>query len=243
MFFTRNRFYPQNFILQNCTDADALMIAQQLAEEAVRIAPERFNGTEPLFSFQLRYCPPYESFRELKRLQTEAIYHTHFKDEYRGLILLDLSEWADHADEEYFFRITLPFLADMSSEWHYIFFFNKALPFLPVISELSDVFWCRDLSDRVQTFREKKSVCDALQKEGVTFCGRAVALSRKLFGPVPAHSDKASLIIRDFTAYFGKPCVVDGDALIGYLHDDTYMHALLEENRAEAQEKCEKESA
>ena len=241
--FLNNRFYPQNFILRNCSAINGVEIAEQLADEAKQIIPDLFNGTEPVFSFQLRYCPPYQSFLELKRLQTEAIYHTHFKDEYRGLIQLDMSEWVGHADEEYFSRITIPFLSDMTSEWHYIFCFDGLTCGEDMLSILQETFWCKDISDQAQNLEKKSSVIEVLQKEGITFIGKAPLIIKRAVESVSLQSDMMPTLIRDIQSFFGQKSVLTEDDLVNYLKSDTYMHCLLKDNQISMNETHEKESA
>lgn len=242
-FFTNARFYPQNFLICG-SRARASETALLLAREAACIAPEAFNGTESVFSFQLRYCPPYEQrlFTELKRLQAEAIRRTRFKDEYRGMILLDLQEWVDHADEELFCDITVPFLADMATEWHYIFAFDDLPDNARILSVLSDAFWFRDISDRIVQHEQQTDIVGVLQKEGITFFGSATAIAKAVFESLRIEPHTSQRIVRDFVVYFGTPCVIREHDLTRYIKEDTYLHALLKKSAGSIQ-KIERESA
>ena len=101
---------------------------EYLKEQAIEIArkeaalfPEYFEGEEPFFIFELRYHAPFEKdFKELKRLQGTAARNAGRRDEFRGYVILDLSDYLTHEKERYF-DMTMYFLADMSNYWKYIF--------------------------------------------------------------------------------------------------------------------------
>lgn len=130
--FTNNRFYPQNFILYKSGIEDSII--RQISDSAENIAPYSFDAEVLYFHFIMHYQPPYTNFTELKRLQSEAIKHTRFKDEYHGFIAIDISEWKNHFDDE-FFAIMLTFLSDMSDSWKYIFLLDdeRSIPDLTVL--------------------------------------------------------------------------------------------------------------
>lgn len=121
--FYKNRFYPQNFYFVCESNSNVEMVANTVSKEAKRLSPESFNGESYYFKFVLHYSPPYEHDRysELKRLQEVARSYTRFKDEYRGYIVIDVSEWLNHFTEELFSVITMAFLSDMSDYWKYLF--------------------------------------------------------------------------------------------------------------------------
>lgn len=112
-------FYPEHCILLG----DPMLLKEQamsIIAQAKERFPEKFAGQKDYFSFELRYVAPFDkSFRELKRLQGEAAAAAGRRDEFRGYIILNLSEYLTHEDEAYF-TITLQFLADMSDTWKYI---------------------------------------------------------------------------------------------------------------------------
>ena len=68
---------------------------------------------------KLCYCPPYEKFGELKKLQLRLRSSSYLKGR-RVCCALDISEWVGHESEE-FFIVTLKFLHDHCSRVHYIF--------------------------------------------------------------------------------------------------------------------------
>lgn len=111
--------YPEHCILLG----DLMLLKEQamsIIAQAKERFPEKFAGQKDYFSFELRYVAPFDkSFRELKRLQGEAAVAAGRRDEFRGYIILNLSDYLSHENEAYF-TIALQFLADMSDTWRYI---------------------------------------------------------------------------------------------------------------------------
>lgn len=84
----------------------------QNAISAIKIShPERFEGVKDYFTFDLRYTAPFNKFLELKRLQGTAAQAAGRRSEFCGYIIMDLSSWLNHQDEEYF-NIALFYLID-----------------------------------------------------------------------------------------------------------------------------------
>lgn len=82
--------------------------------------PELFEGVKDYFTFDLRYTAPFNKFLELKRLQGTAAQAAGRRSEFCGYIIMDLSSWLSHQDEEYF-NIALFYLIDKNDCWKYIF--------------------------------------------------------------------------------------------------------------------------
>lgn len=116
-----NNFYPKNFILlgpnvNELEEATALII-----KEAALRFPNEFSGKRHSFPFELRYVPPFDkAFNELKRLQGTAAVNAGYRDAFKGYIIIDLSGYIKHADEDYF-DIAIKFLHDQNTHWKYIF--------------------------------------------------------------------------------------------------------------------------
>ena len=94
--------------------------AEMLVADAKAAHPEQFDGNRDCFLFELRYCEPFEDFKELKRLQGAAAVAAGRRDEFRGYVIMDLSTYLTH-HTEHWLKVTLLFLADMSDYWRYIF--------------------------------------------------------------------------------------------------------------------------
>lgn len=116
-------FHPENYILLGTprtrkADVDAII------SEAKTCHPEKFEGNEDSFSFELRYTVPFDKgFKELKRLQGTAAEIAGRRNEFKGYIVINLSSWLTHHDEEYLDKALL-FLVDMNDCWKYIFLVN-----------------------------------------------------------------------------------------------------------------------
>lgn len=88
--------------------------------------PELFEGVKDYFTFDLRYTAPFNKFLELKRLQGTAAQAAGRRSEFCGYIIMDLSSWLSHQDEEYF-NIALFYLIDKNDCWKYIFLVDARL--------------------------------------------------------------------------------------------------------------------
>ncbi len=112
--------YPENFILLGTTCAippDAYILISEMKSSH----PEKFEGNKDYVIFELRYAAPFDkSFHELKRLQGTASEAAGRRSEFKGYIVIDMSSWLTHHNEEYLNKALL-FLVDMSEYWKYIF--------------------------------------------------------------------------------------------------------------------------
>lgn len=112
--------YPENYILLGNPQVQKAC-ADALISEAKTYYPEKFEGNGECFFFELRYIAPFDKgFLELKRLQGTAADIAGRRSEFKGYIVIDLSRWLTHHNEEYLNR-SLLFLVDMSDYWKYIF--------------------------------------------------------------------------------------------------------------------------
>ena len=75
-----------------------------------------FYGDVKYFEFMLNYCHPAEHFSELPRLMTEIDNAAGFRNEYRGIIFIDIDEWRGHTEEKHFVSF-LEYLSDNSDGW------------------------------------------------------------------------------------------------------------------------------
>lgn len=91
-----------------------------LAEMAQRLESLRnvmdFYGDVLFFEFYLEYCRPEEPFTELTRLMEEVDKASGFRNEYRGIIHVDIGQWIGKTDQRYF-KTFLEYLADNSDNW------------------------------------------------------------------------------------------------------------------------------
>lgn len=120
MGYNKCTFNPENYILLGHPISQMNQADTIIAEEKTRFS-DKFEGTRDAVRFKLRYVAPFDkSFHELKRLQGTAAEAAGRRDEFKGYIVIDLSDWLTHHDEDYF-ETSLLFLVDMSEHWKYIF--------------------------------------------------------------------------------------------------------------------------
>ena len=75
-----------------------------------------FYGDVRYFEFKLNYCKSDERFTEIQRLMTEVISAAGFRNEYKGIIYIDIDEWVGHCHEKHFIDF-LEYLSDNSDNW------------------------------------------------------------------------------------------------------------------------------
>ena len=75
-----------------------------------------FYGDVKFFEIQLDYCEPNSNFTELYRLIDSINAAAGFRNEYRGIIRINIDEWVGHPKERYF-RDFLDFLQENTSLW------------------------------------------------------------------------------------------------------------------------------
>ncbi len=75
-----------------------------------------FYGDVKFFEFYLEYCEPNMPFKEIQRLMNEVQVAAGFRNEYRGMIHIDVSEWVGRAREKHFLTF-LEYLSENSDNW------------------------------------------------------------------------------------------------------------------------------
>lgn len=75
-----------------------------------------FYGDVDWFEFKLGYCSPKEDFAEIKRFMLCVNTAAGFRNEFRGIIFIDVDEWKKHYEEDYFLDF-LEYLSDNSDHW------------------------------------------------------------------------------------------------------------------------------
>ena len=78
-----------------------------------------FYGDVKFFEFSLGYCSPDSSFRELLRLFDEVGAAAGFRNEFRGIIRIDIDEWIDHYEEKHFIDF-MEYLSANDEKWFII---------------------------------------------------------------------------------------------------------------------------
>lgn len=75
-----------------------------------------FYGDVKFFEIKLDYCEPYSEFSELHRLIDSINAAAGFRNEYRGIIRININEWVGHHKEKHFIDF-LNFLQKNTSLW------------------------------------------------------------------------------------------------------------------------------
>lgn len=123
MGFNTKKVFPENFILLGDSGTQTAKAYSIISDGKVHY-PKKFEGNKDYFSFELRYVAPFDkNFHELKRLQGMAAEAAGRRAEFKGYIIINLSEWLTHHDEDYLKKALL-FLVDMNDCWKYIFLIN-----------------------------------------------------------------------------------------------------------------------
>ena len=190
------------------------------------MSPDSFNGDCLFFKFTLRYCPPYEQdrFRELKRLQEVAYSNVRFKNEYKGFIVIDITEWIGHFEEELFQTITMSFLCDMSDCWKYIFVASNLSK--DDFSVLNKFFKVKNLGELQQEKNDAHNslVASLYNHFNIRFSPEATGSLRKY---VPANiissKETAFAIMNDIKTFFGSASYIDKQMLLDYLSNSDGM--------------------
>ena len=76
----------------------------------------KFYGDVPFFEFYLNYCEPQSDFAEIPRFIREVVSAAGFRNEFKGIILVEISEWLGHCTEKHFINF-LEYLSDNSDNW------------------------------------------------------------------------------------------------------------------------------
>lgn len=75
-----------------------------------------FYGDVKYFEFLLGYCKPDEHFTELNRLIDEVDNAAGFRNEFKGIVYIDINEWLDHFEEKHFISL-MEYLSANSDKW------------------------------------------------------------------------------------------------------------------------------
>lgn len=222
--FKNKKFFPQNFLLTCGANVNVEDRIERICSEAFSISPDSFNGECLYFKFILRYCPPYEQdhFRELKRLQEVAHSKVRFKYEYKGFIAIDISEWADHFNEELFSKVSLAFLCDMSDCWKYIFIINKPTITKEDIRTLTGYFKIKCLSDYSIERKDSFNLFfDSIKdKFNISFSSGAADSFRRFIPEKHIIKKESSLAMeKDIKCYFGTQNIINETDILNYFID------------------------
>lgn len=95
---------------------DSEVAVADLAKEYKSQYPDRFDGICDYVYYQMTYTPPYEKYMHLKQIHCLIAEAHPLQAIYKGIVAINVSEWLEHYDEEYFLYL-LMFLHDNTSNW------------------------------------------------------------------------------------------------------------------------------
>lgn len=84
-----------------------------------------FYGDVRFFEFRLEYCLPTQPLGELARLMSDIDQAAGFRNQYRGLLAMDISAWREHFTEPYFLRI-MEFVSSLDDHICFIYVLEDA---------------------------------------------------------------------------------------------------------------------
>lgn len=234
--FFKKRFYPQNFILQKTGNTDSII--KQISNEAKDLSPDLFIAEVLCFNFILHYQPPYSEFTELKRLQAEAIDHTRFRYEYHGFIAIDINEWQNHFDDE-FFTVILTFLDSMTDNWKYIFLLDNEKAIADFTKLLKKVIPSMGVCNiNVKNFAQRdftEGLIDEISNNHKKFVNSSAKnLLQNVFKNRVCSSDNdITDAAKDISAYFSNEIEITDSLIAEYLLNEfTYLFShMTEEER------------
>lgn len=110
-------FVLPDIILSAASGSGVTYLLQRLAEYLeTKNNLISFYGDESFFEFSLEYTPENAPFTEIDRFNERVTLAAGFRNEFRGIIRIDVNEWLGHEDEKYFIRF-LENLAGNSDKW------------------------------------------------------------------------------------------------------------------------------
>lgn len=109
-------FLPDIFLTSGSGRGNTMLL--QLLTDYLMARPNlmKFYGDIPFFEFYLNYYDPNSYFDEIPRFIREVTHAAGFRNEFKGLILIEISEWMDHCTEKHFINF-LEYLSDNSDNW------------------------------------------------------------------------------------------------------------------------------
>lgn len=75
-----------------------------------------FYGDVKYFEFKLNYCPPDKYFTEIQRLMDVVSSAAGFRNEFKGIVFIDIDEWLGHSDEKHFIEF-IEYLMINTDKW------------------------------------------------------------------------------------------------------------------------------
>lgn len=95
---------------------DSEVAVADLAKEYKSQYPDKFDGIYDYVYYHMAYTPPYEKYMHLKQIHCLITEAHPLQAIYKGIVAINVSEWLEHYDEEYFLYL-LMFLHDNTGNW------------------------------------------------------------------------------------------------------------------------------
>ncbi|WP_296116825.1 hypothetical protein [uncultured Eubacterium sp.] len=248
MIRNNNSFAPENYILLG-TPLTRQSDIESIVHNAKTQHPEQFAGKKDSFAFELRYTESFDkNFMELKRLQGTAAEVAGRRDEFRGYIVINLSSYLNHYEEDYLKKLIL-FLIDMSDCWKYIFIVDdqNARSARELVGKVLTFFIHDNLRCSVSEKKEKTPVGDPVS-EICRECGITCTLQvKRILRRMLDQNFSSELITALLTemSWYSDKCI-NKDMLENFLSGSDsmlrYMLTQKEFNRLMSFFKCRKES-
>ena len=220
----------------------------RMAEEAAALNPELFAGKAPCVWFRLRYAAPYEPFEELRELILRVREATGLRADYRGIVALEVSEWLEHEQEEYF-TVMLKFLYDHSRWWNPVMVLSDGSERQLRRFMAACAMYMTPCLLRMPVFAETAGL-ETMIREAAARMGRTLdreaeqMLARAVMSPRLAGSRNTNLIQRvaqQLSAAVGTGGEISAAQVAGYLRDPDALPVLLAGNTLTDREEQEYE--
>lgn len=112
------------------------------------------NMPEGYFEFELPYVKTSERFREIDRFLYESRHSLHFASEYRGNVVVDISEW-NHKELNSYFDAFLYFLYDNREKYHCVLLLHEKCS-EKLLNQIKALFDVREI--QLQLPKESKAI-------------------------------------------------------------------------------------
>lgn len=111
----------QNIVLLGGASHVADEVACRVVDNLYQAKLIPFQGNSPGIFFKMNYSPGTDrQFTSIQYLVEALMLEAGYKGQYRGCLVLDITEWLGH-EKEYYFDVLLSYLSDLSDDVYTIF--------------------------------------------------------------------------------------------------------------------------
>ncbi len=115
-----------NLFLNSKQGAGKSYFIELLSEYLYQTKAISFYGDVRFFEFYLEYIPPNAEMSEINRFSIELRNAAGFRSEYKGVVAIDISEWANHSKEDHFI-LFLEYLSIIDANVCIVFMANNLM--------------------------------------------------------------------------------------------------------------------